>query len=113
MVTERVRGWCHTAPCKWRSCLRTFNFKPQIIKRIDAAIWAHLENILLDGGAIWEVSNVSICREYLEQRNPESKGDRDAERALVSPHRREQSQEKNLLLMTIAFHFQVMRMFWN
>lgn len=39
---------------------------------------------------------MSICREYLEQRNPESKGDRDVEKALGSPHRREQSQGKEL-----------------
>lgn len=89
--SERVRGWCHTAPCKWQSCLRTFDYKPQIIKRTDVAIQAHLKNILLNGGARWEVSNVSMCREYPEQRNPESKGDRDVERPLGSPHTREQS----------------------
>lgn len=53
------------------------------------------------------------CREYLEQRNPDSKGDGDVVRALGSPHRREQSQGKEVTVKAIAVHFQVMRMFWN
>lgn len=44
-----------------------------------------------------------MCRECLEQRYPESKGDRDAERTLGSPHRREQGKELTVNGHSISF----------